>query len=245
MKTSLDPNEAQLWLVKPEWIDRPDLIRAYERLLAQDELERRDRFRFQKDRHLFLVSHVLVRTVLSKHADVPPKGWRFATNEHGRPEIVEPITTPCLKFNLAHTKGLAACLVALDREVGVDVENCERSGDLLGVADRYFSPSEVRDLRDLPEDQQWRRFFCYWTLKESYIKAKGKGLAIPLAQFSFDLDRKDGSAIQISFDPRLEDDPNAWQFSLFSYGRQHTVATGIKHRGAPLRLRVFETVPLT
>jgi 4'-phosphopantetheinyl transferase len=244
MKTNLDPTEAQLWLVKPESIDQPDMIRAYERILADDELERRDRFRFPKDKHLFLVSHVLVRTVLSKHADVPPERWRFVTNEHGRPEIVEPVTATRLRFNLSHTKGLAVCLVTLDREVGVDVEDCERSGDLLGVADRYFSPSEVRDLRALPEEQQWRRFFCYWTLKESYIKARGKGLAIPLAQFSFDLDREDGSGIHISFDPRLKDDPAAWQFFLFSYGRRHTVAGSIMHSGDPLRLRIFETLPL-
>jgi 4'-phosphopantetheinyl transferase len=139
---------------------------------------------------------------------------------------------------------LAACIVALDRAVGVDVENCERSGNLLGVADRFFSPSEVGALQGLPADEQWRRFFCYWTLKESYIKAKGKGLAIPLGQFSFDLDRVDGSGIHISFDPRLRDDPASWQFVLFSYGRRHTVAAGIRRRGRDLRLRVRETVPL-
>jgi 4'-phosphopantetheinyl transferase len=244
MNISLDPSEAHLWLVIPEAIDRPERIRRYERLLADDERERRDRFRFPEDQHLFLVSHVLVRTVLSEYADVPPERWRFVTNEYGCPAIAEPSSEATLKFNLSHTRGLAACLVALERDVGVDVENFERSGDLLGVADRYFSPSEVRDLRALPHNQQWRRFFCYWTLKESYIKAKGKGLAIPLEQFSFDLDRRDGSGIQVSFDPRLEDDPAAWQFFLFSYGRRHTVACSVGSSCGGVRLLVRETMPL-
>jgi 4'-phosphopantetheinyl transferase len=243
MNTGLDPNEAHLWLVDPDTIDQPELLQAYERLLSDDERERRDRFRFPEHQHLFLVSHVLVRTVLSRYADVGPGQWRFVTNEHGRPEISEPVIKPSLKFNLSHTKGMAACLVSLDREVGVDVENCERSGDLLRVADRFFSPSEVRDLQALPVDQQWRRFFCYWTLKESYIKAKGKGFAIPLAQFSFDLDKVEGGGIHISFDPRLQDDPAGWRFFLFSYGKRHTVAAGIRHRG-DLDLHVRETVPL-
>ena len=244
MKIRLDPTEAHLWLVEPDSIGQPELLRAYERTLAEDELERRDRFRFPEDQHLFLVSHALVRTALSKYVDVPPERWRFVTNEYGRPAIAEPSNVSSLIFNLSHTKGLAACLVALDREVGVDVEDFGRSGDLLGVADRYFSPSEVRDLRALPQDQQWRRFFCYWTLKESYIKAKGKGLTIPLEQFSFDLDRRDGSGIRISFDSRLEDDPAAWQFFLFSYGRRHTVAGSVRQRGAAVSLRVRDTVPL-
>jgi 4'-phosphopantetheinyl transferase len=244
MNSSLDRNEAHLWLVEPDRIDRPELLRAYERILTKDELERRDRFRFSEHRHLFLVSHALVRTVLSKYADVAPEQWRFVTNEHGRPEIAEPSSAPPLKFNLSHTKGLAACLVTLDREAGVDVENCGRKGDLLRVADRFFSASEVRNLRALPAHQQWRRFFCYWTLKESYIKAKGKGLAIPLGQFSFDLDRTDGSGIRISFDPRLKDDPEGWRFFLFSFGTEHTVAAGLRHGGHELRLQVLNTVPL-
>jgi 4'-phosphopantetheinyl transferase len=243
MKSRLEPNEAHLWLAEPDSIDRPELLRAYEGILTDDELQRKNRFRFPEHRHLFLVSHALVRTVLSSYADVSPGDWRFVTNAHGRPEIAGPATAPPLRFNLSHTKGLAACLVTLDREVGVDVEDCERSGDLLGVADRFFSPSEVRDLRALPADQQWRRFFCYWTLKESYIKAKGKGLAIPLGQFSFDLDRADYSGIQIGFDPRLRDDPAKWQFFLFSYGRRHMVAGAVERREDEVRLRVHETVP--
>ncbi len=138
---------------------------------------------------------------------------------------------PPIRFNLSNTRGLIACLVALDRDVGVDVEDTERASSAVDIADRFFSPGEVRALRALPQERQRARFFEYWTLKESYIKARGMGLAIPLDQFSFHLD--DGPAIGISFDPRLGDDRSAWQFALYQPSARHTMAAAIRSGGGP------------
>ncbi len=182
-----------------------------------------------------------MRTVLSKYADVAPEAWRFVTNEYGRPEIDEPADARWLKFNLSHTNGLIAMIVARDREVGVDVEDRERSGQLLEVADRFFSPSEVEALHALPEEERLDRFFLYWTLKESYIKARGMGLAIPLAQFSFGVD----ADITIDFDPKLNDDPNRWQFTAMSVGRRHALAAGVtRNKNEIVGVVLHETVPL-
>jgi len=227
--------------VRPDGIRDEKLLRAYDELLAEDERKKRDRFRFEKDQHSCLVTRALVRTVLSKYTDVTPGAWRFVTNEYGRPEIDEPVDARWLKFNLSHTNGLIALIVARDREVGVDVEDRERRGRLLNVADRYFSPSEVEALRALPEGEQLDRFFLYWTLKESYIKARGMGLAIPLSQFSFAI----ASHISIAFDAKLDDDPDRWQFTAMSVGRRHALAASMR-RGAheDMRLLLHETVPL-
>lgn len=182
-----------------------------------------------------------MRTVLSKYTDVAPSAWRFVTNEYGRPEIDEPADARWLKFNLSHTKGLIALIVAKNREVGVDVEDRERTGRLLNVADRYFSPPEVEALRALPESEKLDRFFLYWTLKESYIKARGMGLAIPLSQFSFAIT----SDISIAFDAKLDDDPDTWQFTAMSFGPRHALAAAVR-RGPKddVRLILHETVPL-
>ena len=71
--------------------------------------------------------------------------------------------------------------------------------------------SEVNDLKALPDDEQARAFFDYWTLKEAYIKARGFGLALPLADFAFTL--APPAPPQIAFEPALEDDPDTWQFA--------------------------------
>jgi 4'-phosphopantetheinyl transferase len=241
---TLHPAEAHLWIARPGEIRDPELLLAYDALLTADEREKVARYRFEKDRHSSLVTRALVRTALSRYAPVAPRDWRFVSNEFGRPEIREPAEERSLRFNLSHTHGLVVCLVARDREVGVDVEDRTRGGDLLDVADRFFSPFEVRALRALPSEEQMDRFFLYWTLKESYIKARGMGLAISLSAFSFDLDTPE-AGIRILIDPSLQDDPARWQFSVLSFGPRHAIAAGVERGGErEVKILLRETVPL-
>ncbi|WP_437274780.1 4'-phosphopantetheinyl transferase superfamily protein [Sorangium sp. So ce375] len=240
---SIGPGAAHLWYVFSDPVRDEALLAAYHRLMAPDEAEKQARFLFAENRHEYLLTRALVRTVLSKYASVAPEAWSFVRNEYGRPQIAGPPGVPPIRFNLSNTRGLIACLVALDRDVGVDVEDTERSSSAVDIADRFFAPGEVRALRALPPERQRARFFEYWTLKESYIKARGMGLAIPLDQFSFHLD--DGPAIGISFDPRLADDRSAWQFALYQPSARHTMAAAIRSGGGPpLTIELRETVPL-
>ncbi len=108
------------------------------------------------------------------------------------------------------------------RDIGVDVEHTPRRTEALEIADRFFSPREVRDLRALPAGEQRSRFFDYWTLKESYIKARGLGLAIPLHRFSFVL--PPAAEPRLLLDPSLGDDAARWRFWLRSPTAEHRLA---------------------
>jgi 4'-phosphopantetheinyl transferase len=66
--------------------------------------------------------------------------------------------------------------------VGVDVERV-RPFDM-DLAERFFTPQENAFLRSAPEAERQLRFFDLWTLKESFLKAVGCGLAAPLNSFS-------------------------------------------------------------
>lgn len=228
-----------VWLTRPDRVSDPALLQSYERLLDDEERERRARFRFERDRHTYLVSHALVRTSLSRYATVAPSGWRFATAEHGRPEL-DPRHDLPLRFNLSHTDGLAACAVTAGADVGVDVEATNGRVATLEVAGRFFSPAEAADLRGLEGDDLLRRFFTYWTLKESYIKARGLGLALPLEGFSFDV--SGAGPVTISFHG-LDDDPADWQFSQQWPTERHSLAVAVRRPGTDLNVRVRETVP--
>src|SRR5262249_19525223 len=149
-RLSLGSDEAHLWYAHPEEITDPHRLAALEELLSPDERERRQRFYFERDRHRFLVTRALVRTVLSRYADVPPMAWNFTTNRYGRPEVAGPTRWPPLRFNVSHTDGLTACLVVLERDVGVDVEPLDRPMVSPSLAERYFAPAEVMQLRRVP-----------------------------------------------------------------------------------------------
>jgi 4'-phosphopantetheinyl transferase len=241
---ALADDEVHLWWVLPDEIGDPRLLAAYEALLAPEERARRARYHFEHSRREYLLTRALVRGTLARYVDVAPAALGFTQNEHGRPEMAR-ADLAWLRFNVSNTKGLLALAVTRGRDVGVDVEDTERRGDTVSVADRFFSPIEVEALRALPEDAQRERFFTYWTLKEAYIKARGMGLAIPLDHFSFLLDPEPGAPVAIRFDPQLPDDPASWQFARFDLTPRHHTAAAVR-RGAEsdLRFVVRRTVPL-
>ncbi|MDP2646773.1 MAG: 4'-phosphopantetheinyl transferase superfamily protein [Desulfobacterales bacterium] len=218
-----------MWFAFPDQIQDARLLTAYNNLLSPDEQVQRQRFYFDRDRHQYLVARAVVRATLSRYADVAPRCWRFSRNDHGKPEILSPEIFSQLRFNLSHTRGLIVCAIALNQDIGVDVEDTERRGKPMEIADRFFSPEEVSDLRHLSEERKLDRFFDYWTLKESYIKARGMGLSVPLDQFSFHFSAN--KTLRISFDPRLPGNPHHWQFWLLKPTRHHKAALSVCHDG--------------
>ena len=238
----IPPDEAHLYFALEDQIHEPALLAAYEALLTPEERARRQRYYFDKNRHEYLITRALVRTVLSRYAPVHPAAWTFSANEWGCPAIASP-EGKGLRFNLSNTRGLVCCLVAADRDVGIDVEEVSREGENVSIADRFFSPSEVEELRSQPEERRRERFFDYWTLKEAYIKARGMGLAIPLDHFSFLL--SPGRPIGIAFDPQLDDDPTSWQFEQIRPTPTHLISAAIRRKNeADLRLVVRRVTPL-
>lgn len=234
---SLAPDEVHVWYCLIDSVQDDALLVRYEALMTDDERARHQRFFFKRDRHMFLITRALVRTVLSRYVSCEPASWRFAANAFGRPHVVGPQAAP--HFNLSNTPGLVACAVARHRRVGVDVENVARRTEPMAIASRFFSASEVAALTALPKHEHRTRFFSLWTLKEAYIKARGMGLAIPLGQFSYALD--DG-AIRIAFGGEIQDDPDAWQFALLRASDEHFLSIAIA--AADARVSAQRCVPL-
>ena len=80
-----------------------------------------------------------------------------------------------------------ACLVTDGIDAGVDVENTERPRDYRGLAERRFAVEEADELKACPAEREQNHFFGLWTLKESYLKARGQGITLPLRSVVFSL----------------------------------------------------------
>lgn len=250
------------WFPYGEVEERTELFDAYAAILTEDEQARHERLRFDRDKRQFLATRALVRTVLSVYSpDVAPTAWRFAIGDRGKPSIAEPISARGWQFNLSNTRGCVVCAVSgVHARLGVDVERLDRANDLLALADRYFSALEVAELRGLPIGEQSSRFFDYWTLKESYIKAHGLGLAIPLDSFSFLLgansagrgscptanatvDEQLTSSIGIEFDSRRDDVSDRWSFALIDGPPRFRLAVALETCGSRMTLRARRFIP--
>ena len=241
---ALTDAEIHVWLAFYDAIADEGLHAAYRALLDGAEREQERRFHFARDRHRYLVTRALVRTVLSRYVALDPKEWIFSANAHGRPEIVNrEARDQSLSFNLSHTHSLIVLAVSKRRALGVDVENVHARRASIDVADRYFARQEVAALRAVPPDQQQVRFFEYWTFKESYIKARGMGLSLPLRKFSFHY--SGDHAVEIAIDPELADDAARWQFWQFRPASDYVVAICAERLGAQSpRIIVRHTVPM-
>ncbi|MBX3620774.1 MAG: 4'-phosphopantetheinyl transferase superfamily protein [Rhizobacter sp.] len=197
--------------------------------MTPEERARGDRFYFERDRARYRVTRALVRSVLSRYAPLVPEAWRFEPTSYGQPLIVNPQPeAQSLSFNLTHTSDLVVLAVTRGRALGVDTENTTR-GAMLDVADRFFAPSECEHLRDLPAEAQATRFFELWTLKESYIKARGMGLSIGLGKFAFDLRTPGG--VSLSTLPELQDPAERWALRHLWATPDHPVALCVERLG--------------
>ena len=236
--------EVQVFLADPARQHARDLERAWATLDA-DEQARADRLQDARDRQTYVVAHALLRCVLARRigggrggGDGGAASLRFRRAPHGRPELAagldpaaEPAPTPAAatRFNLAHTRGLVGCAVTTV-DVGFDLEET-RLPTPLEVAPRFFSPEELARLRRLPPARQPQRFYALWTLKESYIKGRGLGLAIPLDSFSVDPEPR-GRARLVAEAP---EDGGAWTLRHWKL-QHHAMALAVRAASARLRI---------
>jgi 4'-phosphopantetheinyl transferase len=183
-------------------------------LLSPEELERHGRFVFEKDRRLFLLAHATARLVLARYTDCDPKSLEFDVNAYGKPRLRPRAGSPCPGFNLSHTHGLVAVAVAHEEDIGVDVENSQRTTGWADLVKTVFTPEEQAELWRCPAGQRQQRFYELWTLKEAYIKARGMGLSLPLQGFSIRM--PENRPIGIAFGEEIADDPSGWRFELFA-----------------------------
>ena len=237
---TLNSTDIHVWYVFPDDIQDSKLLAMYDNLMTPEEKTQQQRFKFAQHRHQYLITRALIRTTLSRYIELKPNEWRFHKNKYGRPEIIMSKGMPPLRFNLSHTNGIIVCAVALKEDIGVDVEDMTRKSAIINIADRFFSAQEIKDLHAVANQRE--RFFEYWTLKESYIKACGMGLALPLDQFSFHISQ--AHQISISFDIRLHDNPSMWQFWQLNLTPQHKMAISFRQNTHnKTRLTIKKVIP--
>ena len=193
--TSLQ-NEVHVWKIH---LDLPEeVITQLKTILAEDELNRAARFYFEKDRRHYIAARGQLKILLGKYLDTNPAELDFKYNDHGKPFYQR----TGIQFNVSHSNKLG--LIAFDpaKPVGVDIEWKRPDFARLKTAQRFFSAGEVKELESLPKEQIHDAFFNGWTRKEAYIKALGKGLAIPLSKFQVSLaPGKPAALIETKHDP--------------------------------------------
>lgn len=235
----LKPGEVHFFYTLVDEIESPQLLDKYRGISSDKEKIKIDRYMFERDRHTCLVTRALLRFVLSRYSRISPRLLEFQENDFGKPSLKPGITDIPIQFNLSHSKGLTACAVVLESPIGIDVESVNRKMDLK-IADRFFSKKESECLAKASENEI-EMFFDFWTLKESYIKAKGKGLSIPLNKFSFTISE---GRTDISFDASYDDDPDNFTFFRFPLFEKFKAAITVQTpKTEGVELSIYSCIP--
>lgn len=239
--TSLD-REAHIWVAFTEKHYNKDLLTWYKSLLSEYEQKKYNDLYFRNHRKSYLISHALLRTTLSLYVSTPPKEFEFSYEHYGRPEIKKPDCTSEICFNLSRTQGVATCLISSSTHAGIDVESTLNLSYPEIMFRHVLLPKEIESLQGLHGNSLKRRFLAYWTLKEAYVKATGRGLSIPLTQLSIKL-YPDGYA-EVSFDPQLTDNSLEWQFAYFGLTHEHILAVALRKMEATDKsIKIIEVIP--
>jgi 4'-phosphopantetheinyl transferase len=121
---------------------------------------------------------LLARYSVGKFVGSASQEINLVFGEKGKPHIGN---LPEVHFNISHSGYYVVCAVAAT-EVGIDVERVRKVN--LRIAERFFSAPELNDLMALDEESRKQYFITLWTIKESYLKAIGRGLTQHLNSFT-------------------------------------------------------------
>lgn len=140
-----------------------DYRRLYERA-SQERRERADRYLRREDALRCVTADALLRYATGRG------NLNVARTPEGKPYLPD---TPDFHFSLTHSGDYVAIAYG-PSPVGVDIEQIRQDGIRPGIAQRFFAPAE-QAFATTPE-----KFFQIWSMKESYLKFLGTGLAYPL-----------------------------------------------------------------
>lgn len=156
------------------------LYQNYLRKLPFELQEKNQRFVRWQDRYANLFGKLLLLEALYKNEIVHLSLSDLKYNKYNRPYYENGL----FDFNISHAGEYVICAFSKDVNLGVDIE---KISDIdFDSFNKIMTPNQWSDIH--ASTNPIVTFFDYWTMKESVIKADGRGLSIPLLQ----IQEKDG-----------------------------------------------------
>ena len=164
---------------------------VFDALLEKVNIQRREkvlRCKQENDRRRSLLAGYLLRVALETEGMVYDD-ISFATEKNGKP-VLNQVSN--LYFSLSHAGDYAVCLIS-DYCVGVDIETKSRAvftqdERMEAIARKILNNEEYKQFLEGPKEEKDELFLQFWTRKECYSKADGRGLGIELNQIKTDGD---------------------------------------------------------
>jgi 4'-phosphopantetheinyl transferase len=251
MNSELNKSPNSVWAAAPEnfelaqgevhvWYEDFALLQAVEinqnlQVLALDEIEKAQRFRFEKDRQNYINARSWLRKIIGKYLRISPGLLQFGYGEYGKPWLMNEEGNPhSLQFNLSHSEGVAICALAWEKPLGIDVEALRFENSYDSVAENFFSQNERLALQTVASEFKQIAFFNCWTRKEAYLKARGDGLIFPLDEFDVSLNFDEAKLLSVHHFP---EENQRW--TLYHLNPKPNFVGALAVEGKPTKIQFF------
>lgn len=166
-----------IYYLNVEFLNDDDIFNKNLEQMSEYRQRKINAFRFRKDKNLSLGAGILIDRGLEKYGLSESK-MKIITGKNGKPYFAD---SPEIFFSISHSGSMAAAAFS-ENEIGCDIEKIAVHD--LSIAKRFFTEKENDFIISAPDEAEMQcRFVRVWTLKESYIKATGHGMSLPLNSF--------------------------------------------------------------
>lgn len=138
-------------------------------LLYNEKKQRINLLKSDNDKKLSIAGDILLIEALKKTYNIDYKDVEFKVNSYGKPYITNKEN---INFNISHSCKYTICGIS-NYQIGVDIEKIKKFSEK--TLYKCFTSKEIAYVLSSSENQE-RRFFTLWTLKETYVKMLGLNL---------------------------------------------------------------------
>lgn len=164
-----------------------DEIESFKNKMPVERYGKMMRYRNNNDKLLLIGNEILFQYGMKQlYPDIDISDIERSADAGGKPYI-EGFTN--IHFNMSHAGKYSLCAFS-DKQIGVDIELIKEID--LSIAEKFYCKEEYNEIIKQTENRRYKKFYEYWVLKESFTKAVGLGLSIPLNVFQFYKSKENG-----------------------------------------------------
>ena len=168
-----------------------------------------------QDRHAVLFGRLLLLECLKKYGYPSDSLHNILFDRYGRPYLYHNID-----FNISHSGEYVVCSITDEGKVGIDIEKIKPID--LADYEQYMTSEQLGNIKKDAND--YNKFYAYWTIKESVLKADGRGLLVPLENIIIEGEKA------ILFD-------NKWYLNQINIGIEYCCYLASKNRNPKIDIK--------
>ncbi|KAL6593453.1 4'-phosphopantetheinyl transferase [Neocallimastix sp. 'constans'] len=239
-----------------QWEPTTEEYNHYLQFVQPEERTRIKKFYHFIDSKRALIGRLLLRQAIHVLLKVKWSSIELGRSSDNKP-IIKQIKNSNVSFkdisvNISHHGDWVALIAHTNKTVGIDVMNITEDprsdvDSFFDLMKDVFTINEWKEINEIKEDnKRLERFYKFWSLKESYVKAIGKGLILDLQTIEFSLNRSDiGKKIETAVLFRDNKKLDDWNFYIYKLDNIHCSSIAIQNGNEDEIIKNSDFVQLT